>query len=428
MSANHLAVIDGNAWPAVAELPQPVLRGLRSRAAEAQFAAALEKADLTAARDGDLTVQHESLFARLAAAGWTGLAESFLAGEWQAADLAATLSSLIGSGYRPRTPKITPDFSGVGELPPELVRLFAGDGMSASAGIFASAVPTTVRDAVPSYVSGAGRGREPGHHFVDVCTFAPPALAERADLGDAQRRAADLLLDGAGVRTGTHVLEYPSSGGAVAVAAALRKAAVDTLTGDVDLAAAVKERLTLAGVGDSVQTVVRDSVLTGAKDWRSRYDAIVMMEKLEAVSPKQRVDMVKGIDRMLEIGGRAAVQVTIATEKMTPAARDALRVLTHYIWPGLDYPTMTELHQLVDRHSGLRIVAQTHVGTHAELSLQFQASLFNAHKREAAAEGFDAVYRRLWDYQFALRRALFSLGMLDTVQIELTHRNRGGRR
>lgn len=428
MSANHLDVIDGNAWPAVAELPRPVLGAVRSRAAEAQFASALNKAGLTASRDGDLTVVHEGLFARLSAAGWTGLAESFLAGEWTADDLSAVLAAFIDSGFRPRTPKITPDFSGVGELPPDLVRLFAGDGMSAHAGIFSSAVPTTVREAVPSYVPGAGRGREPGHHFVDVCTFAPPALAERADLGDAQGRAAELLLDAAQVRTGTHVLEYPSSGGAVAVAAALRKAAVDTLTGDVDLAAAVKERLTLAGVGDSVQTVVRDSVLTGAKDWRSRYDAIVSVEKLETVSPDQRVDMIRGIDRMLEIGGRAAIQITVATEKMSPAARDALRVLTHYIWPGLDYPTMTQLHQLVDKNSGLRIVAQTHAGTHAQLSLEFQASLFDGHKREAAAEGFDAVYRRLWDYQFALRRALFSLGMLDTVQIELTHRNRGGRR
>lgn len=428
MSENHLGVIDGNAWPAVAEIPRPLFSGLRARAAEAQFAAALDRAHLTASGDGDLTVLHEAIFARLSAGGWTGFAESFLAGEWRSDDLRGVLAALIGCGFRPGTPKVTPDFSGVGELPPELVRLFSGDGMSAFAGVFSSAVPTTVREAVPSYVPGAGRGSEPAHHFVDVCTFAPPALAERADLGDAQRRAACELLDAAGVRAGSHVLEFPSSGGAVAVAAALRKATVDTLTGDVDLAAAVKERLTLAGVADSVQTVVRDSVLTGAKDWRARYDAVISVEKLETVSSGQRIHMIQGIDRMLEIGGRSAIQITVATEKMTPAARDALRVLTHYIWPGLNYPTVAQLHQLVDRHSGLRIVAQTHIGAHAELSLEFQQSFFDGHKREAAAGGFDAVYRRLWDYQFALRRALYTLGMLDTVQLELTHRNRGGRR
>ena len=99
-----------------------------------------------------------------------------------------------------------------------------------------------------------------------------------------------------------------------------------------------------------------------------------------------------------------------------------------YIWPDLDYPTATEIHRLVDRESGLRVIGQTHLGSHTELSLAMQHSLFDAHAREAAAAGFDVVFRRLWDYQFALRQALFRLGMLDAVQLTLTHRNRRGRR
>ena len=68
------------------------------------------------------------------------------------------------------------------------------------------------------------------------------------------------------------------------------------------------------------------------------------------------------------------------------------------------------------------------MGSHHEQSLAMQRSLFSGHTREAAAAGFDIAYRRLWDYQFALREALFRLGMLDTVQFTLTHRNRQGRR
>ena len=48
--------------------------------------------------------------------------------------------------------------------------------------------------------------------------------------------------------------------------------------------------------------------------------------------------------------------------------------------------------------------------------------------REAAAAGFDPVFRRLWTFQFALREALMTLGMIDAVQFGLAHRNRGGRR
>lgn len=428
MTDDHLANIDAEAWPAIAQLPRLPLGGLRARAAEATFAKATHKAGLDPRPSGDLVVDHDALFTRIAAAGWTGFAESYFAGEWSTDDLQTVLTALITAEFKPKGTKTAAGATGVGELPPELVRLFAGDGMSSFAGVFSSAVPTTVRESVQSFVSGAGRGREPSQHFVDVRTFEEPAHAEREDLSDSQTRAAELLLDAARVSAGTHVLEYPSSGGAVAIAAARRHAAVDTLTGDVDMAAAVKERLTLAGVRDSVQTIVRDSVLAGAGDWRATYDAIVSVEKLELVTKRQRIDMLRGVDRMLAIGGRAAIQVMVATEKMSPAAKDAVAVLGHYVWPGLEYPTMLELHQMVDKHTGLRIVGQTHVGSHAELSLKFQEAMFDGHKREAAAEGFDAVYRRLWDYQFALRRALFNLGMLDCVQIELTHRNRGGRR
>lgn len=428
MTGNHLDVVDDDAWPTIAHPPRLPLGQLRARVAEARFASATRAAGLSLVSPADLIVDHDELFARLAAAGWNGLAESYMAGEWRTEDLVTVLSALISSGYKPGKTKAADEVTGVGELPPELVRLYAGDGMSSFAGIFSSAVPTTVRESVTSYVPGAGRGREPAKHFVDIRTYDEPLLVERDDLGDAQRRSAELLLDAAHVRSGTHVLEYPSSGGAVVIAAARRRAAVDTLTGDVDMAAAVKEHVTLAGVDDAVHTVVRDSVLTGARDWRARYDAIVSVDKLELISPAQRIEVLRGMDRMLQMGGRIALQMTVATEKMTTTGRDATKVLGHYIWPGLDYPTVADMHRTVDKHTGLRIVAQSHSGTHAIKSLKFQESLFAGHTREAAAEGFDVVYRRLWAYQFAVRRALFELGMLDTVQFELTHRNRGGRR
>ena len=113
---------------------------------------------------------------------------------------------------------------------------------------------------------------------------------------------------------------------------------------------------------------------------------------------------------------------------MTPAARSAIQVLRAYIWPGLDYPTLEETHRLFDRRSNLRIIAQTHTGSHYLETLRYQRSFFDGRHREAAAAGFDQVFRRLWTFQFALREALLTLGMLDAVHVVATHRNRGGRR
>lgn len=430
----HLAAIDAQAWPGLIDVPAGRLVDLRARIAEASFARACAAAglDLDPAGDPDLVVEHDALFPRLAVSGWLGLAESHMAGEWRSDRLADVLEALIRTGFRPRggLPGRVPSpgrYAG-GELPTELVRLSSGDGYSAFGGVFASGVPMTVRTAVPSHVPGHSRDRGLATHFVDLRTFSDPVGVDREDLGDAQSRTVTMLLDAARVTAGTHLLEYPGAGGAVAIAAAHRRATVDTLTADPAQARAVNEQLMLAGVDASVHTEVIDRPVPGPRDWRGSYDAIVSVEKLEVLDDRDRVPYIRSLDRLLAIGGFAAMQTVIATDALTPVARGALDALRAYVWPGLSYPSATDVHQLVDRESGLRIVAQAHLGSHRGKSLELQRSLFEGHSREAAAAGFDIAYRRLWSYQFALREALFRLGMLDTVQFTLTHRNRRGRR
>lgn len=431
VNASHLQGIDAQRWPGVVNIPSGPLMGLRARKAEADFAKLCEKAELSLdpGNEPDLIVDHEELFPRLADSGWLGLAESYLAGEWRTPQLRRVLVKLLGAGYkagrRARKPEFD-DYEG-GELPPELVRLNSADGMSIFGAVF-SAPATTERTAVISHVPGAGRNREPGSHFVDVTTLADPTLVEREDLGDAQETAVRMLLDAAKVGPGTHLLELPSAGGAVPIAAAHRRATVDTLTADPDHFTALQERLTLAGVDDFVHLAQIPGAVPGPKDWRGRYDAIVSVERLEGISLKHRPLFAAALDRLLVPGGLVSLQTVVATDTMPPAARESLGLLRAYIWPGLVYPTVTEVHQLFDRHSGLRIIGQTHVGSHYAKTLELQSLLFQGQQREAAADGFDMVFRRMWQFQYALREALFELGHLDAVQFTLTSRNRRGQR
>ena len=63
---------------------------------------------------------------------------------------------------------------------------------------------------------------------------------------------------------------------------------------------------------------------------------------------------------------------------------------------------MEDVHQLVDRESSLRVVKETHFAGHYLRSVQLQREVFEGQSREAAADGFDAVYRRMWIYHYAL--------------------------
>ncbi|ALC05829.1 hypothetical protein CDES_07080 [Corynebacterium deserti GIMN1.010] len=431
----HLDPIDVEEWPGVATVPNLAFAGVRARQAEARFAKACSNAGLhLVGSEPDLIVEHEELFSRLAASGWLGLAESYMAGEWRAEKLSDVLTALLGAGYKPRG-KLSGSFSLPGQevdaggaLPNELIRLSSGDGMSAFGGIFASGVPTTVRTAVKSHVPGAGRNREPASHFVDITTLSEPVAVEREDLGEAQRRAASMLLDNAKVRSGTHMLEFPSSGGALAILAARRQSTVDSITADPAHVPSLRETLILAGVEDDVHVNVIPQAIPHQRDWSGSYDSIVSMEKLEVVGKSGSKRYIKTLDRLLVTGGHAALQSLVATDHLGQIGLEALSMLKAYIWPALHYPTVDEVHQLADRDSSLRVVKETHFAAHYLKSVELQRGVFEGQLREAAADGFDAVYRRMWVYHYALIEALLRLGCLDAVQFTLTTRNRRGRR
>lgn len=400
MAFDHLVHIHESDWPGVAVVPN--VRAGSFRRAERGFYQVCERNNV------DITVEHDVLFARIAEAGWLGLAEGFMAGEWHAEDLVATLSTLLASGYRPKRSYRAGRSAQVpgGSLPASLVGLYAGDGYSPFGGVFASGVATTVRN----------------ERDIDVTTLEDPVHVERCDLADAQTRMVDMLLDAAGVSRGTYVVDYPSSGGALSVRAAQRGATVDTWAMDTG----ALEDLTELVSGDDVEHSLHirempDHVLPPELT-RRVYEAVVGIGRVETIGRALRPAYLRSIDQLLLPGGVAALGVTVATDQLAPVVREATEMLRAYIWPALDFPTLEEVYRVVDRGTSLRITAQVHTGKHNRIALGLQRSLFEGRMREAAAAGYDPVYRRLWRYHLALLEALFRLGVLDSVQLTLRRR------
>lgn len=430
----HLAAVDAEAWPGIASLPSGHVNAAKARLAELRFAAVCDRAgiELDPRQGASITVEHDALFRRIADGGWVGLAEGFMAGEWSAAStqvLVEALVELLRADFRPRTPHISASAAGLGgEIPAELVAHFSGDGMSGFAGHFATGVPTTQRVRVKSQVPGAGRGNVAAAYHIDDTEFSAPLEAGRADLGDVQRRSVDLLLDACAVERGTHVLEYPASGGAVAITAAERGATVDAWVHDEVAGAALRDRLLYAGVQGAVHVEFTGAGHADTRARRGHYDAVVSVERLELLDAVRQADYLAELGRLVDPGGRVALQTVMRTDKFTPTAAAALQSLRAYIWPGLTYSEPTELTRVVDRKTTLRIVARTHAPGHLEATVRLQRELFDSRLRDAAASGFDKVYRRLWQWQFALREALARLGMIELTQVTLVQRDRRGRR
>lgn len=289
-----------------------------------------------------------------------------------------------------------------GELPEALVELYAGATRATGSAQFSSASRTSAHE-----------------DGIDFTWFGEPDPVERLDLDDAQRRRITTMLDEAEVGPGDRVLEMPSSGGQLAVQAAKRGARVDVLTSDEDHADAVRARVHSAGVGGAVNVEVIAGPVPSPRQWSGRYEAIFSVERMETLGLGGLSHYLKAVDRMLSDDGLAVIQSIIATDEMRETARESLDVMRAYVWPALEYPTVQQVREAAAEHTQLTVVAENNLSAHLRASLPLWRANFLSRERQAAAAGFDPVFRHLWDYQLALHEALATAEDIGCVQFVL---------
>lgn len=418
--------IDLDRWPSLAPPAHARFHTRRARALGRRLSDLFEASGISASSDGDarFTVVDGQGLDRMVSEGWLGVAQAFMAGEVEAEPLPAVLAALLAQPLEDSWAEklagvLRPagrDFFGPvqpGDLPVGLVELYAGATRATGAALFASSPRATETDVVT-----VGKEAYP----LDVTWYEPPAPVDRRDLDDAQLRRIHRMLDAAGVRAGARVLELPSSGGQLAIEAARRGAAVDVLTSERQHAEAVVARARAAGVGGAVRVEVIADPVPSPRQWSGTYDAVVSVERLETTGPRGWRGFLRAVDRMLAADGVAVIQSVTATPEMTPQADEALDVMRAYIWPALGYPTAQDVRSVAEEHTGLRVVAEAHMGAHYAATLPLWRTNFQVAQRQAAAAGFDATYRRLWDYQLALHEALVATGNVECMQFTLRPR------
>ena len=252
-STQHAAPLDADRWPDVAVAAgSPV----RAAVARALFTTAVARLPLrvrlpdgrlfgAGAPAAPVMLLHRppEFFRRLGASGLIGFGESYMAGDWDCADLTGLLTvfaahvdelvppwlqRLRGLAVR-RQPKddaqtiqgARRNISRHYDLSNDLFALFLDETMTYSSALFG-----TEADGTPVAVP-------PGGHL----------------LAEAQRRKIDRLLDRAGVGPGCRVLEVGTGWGELAIRAARRGARVRTITISREQQALAARRVAEAGAG-----------------------------------------------------------------------------------------------------------------------------------------------------------------------------------
>jgi cyclopropane-fatty-acyl-phospholipid synthase len=404
------AAIDSKRWPAIAKVPSGPFtaasaivaeRLLRRAAARLPLRLVYPDGSVIGAADptAPTMVIHrpEALARRIGRRGLIGFGESYMAGEWSSHDLAQVMTVFASS---------------VTDLVPPSMQWLRPFGPA-----FRPRWRSTNRDqARRNIAEHYDLSNDLFAEFLDETMTYSSALFEHLpaawpDLADAQRRKIDRLLDIAGVREGSRILEIGTGWGELCIRAASRGAHVRSITLSAEQQHLAQQRVEAAGVADSVQIDLCDY-----RDVEGCYDAVVSVEMIEAVGYHAWPRYFTALERLVRPGGRVAIQaITMPHDRML-VSRNTQTWIQKYIFPGGLLPSTQAIVGTTERHTGLRTVDMTSLRPHYAETLRLWRERF-VQRREALAQlGFDEVFGRMWELYLAYSEAGFRSGYLDVYQ------------
>jgi cyclopropane-fatty-acyl-phospholipid synthase len=400
-------------WPDIPPAPPGGARALAARALVRGVAPRLpiriQAPDGTRSGAGGpgspiLEIRHEDEFYRRLGGGTTGLAEGYIAGDWDSPDPVGLFAVFAG-----RLPAVI-------RGPARALRRW-----------YVPAAPAEEE----ATIDGARRNIQRHYDlsnemfalFLDpTMTYSSALFAPGDTLAAAQRRKNDTLLDLTGVGPATTVLEIGTGWGELAIRAAERGARVTTLTVSPAQAALASERAAAAGLADLVDVRTLDY-----REATGRYDAILSVEMIEAVGEKYWPGYFAAIDRLLAPGGRVGLQVITMPHEAMVATRHGHTWIQKYIFPGGQIPSLPAIGDALRAHTALHITSDLSMGPHYARTLGEWRARFAAATDELSRLGFGPAFQRMWDLYLAYSEAGFRARYLDVHQLVLQPRLTGPR-
>ncbi|WP_043003730.1 SAM-dependent methyltransferase [Comamonas testosteroni] len=341
--------------------------------------------------------------------GDIGLAEGYIAGEWDSPDLAALLrlcmanrdhvqSLIYGSwwgrlGYRLRHLLQRNTRAGSArnihahyDLGNDFYRLWLDPGMSYSAAWF--------------------EGRT-------------GASLQQADLQAAQQAKLRRTLDEVQLQPGQRLLEIGCGWGGLAETAARDFGArVTGVTLSREQLTWGQRRMQQSGLGDAVELRYQDYRDLPALHAHQPFDAIVSIEMFEAVGREYWRGYFQTLRDCLKPGGLACIQTITLREDLFARYLRSTDFIQQYIFPGGLLPSISAFEQEA-RRAGLVVEHHLAFGRDYAETLRRWRQSFEHQLDAVRSQGFDERFVRIWRFYLAYCEAAFDTGNTDVVQFTL---------
>lgn len=319
--------------------------------------------------------------------GSLGLAESYIAGEWDCDDL----TSLVRVGAR------------------NMPALDRARGAYRLAERPARAIGALLHDEHRHKRRTSGHydtGNELFTRFLDSDTLAYSSGIFNSPgdtLADASHEKFDRVCRRLRLSPADHVVEIGTGWGGFAMhAAANYGCRVTTTTISREQLLLAEQRVLQAGLEHLITIVESDfAKLEG------QYDKLVSIEMIESVGWRRFDEFFRACNRLLKPDGAMCLQVITIDDRAYEAEKMSRSFINTLVFDGGSLPSNEFIAHAIAKHTDMQMIAHEDITEHYPETLRRWRANFNASFGELREFGYDERFQRLWNLYFAYCEAGF---------------------
>ena len=177
-----------------------------------------------------------------------------------------------------------------------------------------------------------------------------------------------------------------------------------------------KERIHKSGLNHKVNIEMIDY-----RDVKKKYDAIASIEMIEAVGKDYLHNYFQSIKKNLTVNGKAGIQAITINDKYFDRYKTKQDFIQKYIFPGGFLPSKKVLYNYASKN-GLEIDSYNSYGLHYSNTLILWRDEFLKKWDLISKQGFDLIFKRMWDFYLSYCEAGFKSKNIDLIQFSLQNR------
>ena len=237
------------------------------------------------------------------------------------------------------------------------------------------------------------------------------------DLSDAQNNKYQKLIDLIRPNTGDRVLEIGCGWGGFAEYLGKKyDVKLDCITISKKQYEYAKERIHRCGLNEKVNIEIKDY-----RDLKNKYNSIASIEMIEAVGQNYLQSYFQTIKNNLSRNGSAGIQAITIDDALFDRYKNKQDFIQKYIFPGGFLPNKGSINKYVS-DNGLTIKSYESYADHYSNTLAIWRKEFNKKWELIKTQGFDATFKRMWEFYLCYCEAGFKSKNIDLIQFSIQNK------